>query len=278
MRESGKIIKNQVKDFYNEEGWRPADGEFYADTFHFEDLRRVTDTYRSKCHLRVKRHLKHEGKFLLDVGSGALPYPEYHSYSEGYQYHLCGDLSFQALLEAKKNLGSKGAYVQCDITNLPYKSNSLDGFVSLHTIYHVPAEEQLHAFQELYRVLDHDSCGVIVYRWGKYSPMMLLLTPQVYLKKAINRLKITISKNDTKQIQPKLYFYTHNYRWIIRNLSPTMSLKLFVWRSVSVPFLRSYIHERFWGKKILSLIYAMEEKFPFLMGKIGEYPMFVIGK
>lgn len=53
---------------------------------------------------------------------------------------------------------------------------------------------------------------------------------------------------------------------------------ILVWRSISVLFLKTYIHGALLGKQILALIYRLEERFPHLAGRLGQYPMFIIKK
>jgi len=38
------------------------------------------------------------------------------------------------------------------MTNMPFKDNAIDGFISLNTIYHILKIEQVTAMKELYRV------------------------------------------------------------------------------------------------------------------------------
>ncbi len=99
--------------------------------------------------MRVKRHLAPTGDFLLDAGSGPVQYDVYLTYSQDYRYRVCMDLSVVALQEARKRLGEKGIYVNADISNLPFKDDTFDGIVSLHTIHHVPIEEKVGVYKGL---------------------------------------------------------------------------------------------------------------------------------
>jgi hypothetical protein len=68
-------IKRQVREFYDQVGWQTESDGFYQNA-RYEDLRPVSREYIHRCHLRVNRHLKREGKYLLDAGSGPVQYPE----------------------------------------------------------------------------------------------------------------------------------------------------------------------------------------------------------
>jgi SAM-dependent methyltransferase/uncharacterized protein YbaR (Trm112 family) len=269
--------KKLVQDFYNKRGWHADEEGNYEDAVIFEDLRDVSKEYIKKCHDRVSSFLNPSGKYLLDAASGALQYDDYRQYSEKYKYRVCVDLSFQALCEVKKKLGEKAICVLCDMTKMPFKDGVMDGFVSLNTVYHIPKDEQVTAISELYRLLAKNGKGVVVYDWYKHSPWMnfwlLPFRGVVFIRNRTRDLfkRMTGSKTEDKM----LYFYAHNYQYLKTHLPP---FKLKVWRSVSVPFMKAYIHPWLFGKQILDWLYNKEEKEPEECGLKGEYPMFVFEK
>jgi SAM-dependent methyltransferase len=177
--------------------------------------------------------------------------------------------------------------VQCDVTRLPFASQTLDGIVSLHTIYHVPADEQKKALSELFRTLAPGKQAVVVYSFARYSWLLKLLgiPAKVYRgsRKAVGDLlraiKVKPTLTDTPQEQHgKLYFFPHGYHWFKEQIRPNMPFTLHTWRSVTVTFTRSSIHPRLLGKFWLSFLYRLEEWFPRWFGKNGAYPMFVFKK
>ena len=269
--------KEWVRDFYDQKGWQQDEAGNYTDAVIYEDLRPVSADYIKKCHERVSRYLHPSGKYLLDAASGTIQYAEYLAYSANYTYRICADFSFQALKEAQKKLGTKGIYVLCDITHLPLKKGSVDSFVSLHTIYHIPKEQQTKAIRELYRVLKPEGKGVVVYDWFKHSSWMnTWLFPFRALMFARNRVVRTLGKVAAARLTTgRLYFYAHTLDYFQKHLPP---FRLRVWRSLSVPFLRYYIHPWFFGKQILDKVYHKEEKDPEECGRKGEYPMLVFEK
>lgn len=277
LKETISADKQLVKNFYDEKGWFADEEGNYEDAVIFEDLRDVTKDYIKKCHDRVNRYLNPSGTYMLDAASGALQFPDYLQYSANYKYRICVDFSFQALSEAKKKLGDKGICVLCDMTNMPFKDGSIDGFVSLNTIYHIPKDEQVTAMKELHRVLAPKGKGVIVYEWFKHSPWMnLWLLPfrgATFIKNRFNRL---VSKFTSKPPAKMLYFHAHPYDYFKANLPFNFQLK--VWRTVNVPFMKVYIHGPLFGKKILNWLYEKEEKNPEKYGLKGEYPIFIFEK
>lgn len=273
MSEDKKLVKN----FYDQRGWHANAAGDYEDAVIFEDLRPVSKDYLKKCHDRVSRFLHPTGDYLLDAASGALQFPDYLQYSEKYRYRVCVDLSFQALSEVKRKLGAKAICVLCDMTNLPFRDGVMGGFVSLNTVYHIPKDEQVTAIRELYRVLKPGGKGVVVYDWYKHSPWMNIgLLPFrgfVFIRNRVAGAfrKMAGSTDDGKM----LYFYAHDYDYMKQNLPP---FQLRVWRSVSVPWMKVYVHSWLGGRRILERLYAREEREPEVCGLKGEYPMFVFEK
>lgn len=280
--------KQLVKDYYDLQGWKKERGELFTDAARFEDLRPVVNDYRIKCHLRVNRYLVKGGKFLLDVASGPVQYPEYLSYSEGYQYRICADISFTALKEARKVIRDSDFCVQCDITRLPFASGVVDGAVSLHTIYHVPSGEQQKAFLEFQRVLALGKQGVVVYSFARSSGFLKLLmvpaTIYARIRTAVGnllrglKLRPALAAADPQKQEGKLYFHSHSLRWFEEQVKPLIDYQLYSWRSVTVNFTRSSIRTKLGGKFFLALLYRLEDSFPGWFGKHGAYPMFVINK
>jgi SAM-dependent methyltransferase len=286
MMDSDTEIKHRVREFYDQVGWQTESDGFYQNA-SYEDLRPVSRDYIHDCHLRVLRHLNPNGRFLLDAGSGPIQYPEYLEYSRGYHYRVCADISFVALQEARKRIGSHGLYVVCDVAYLPFKSNSFDGEVSLHTIHHLPLEEQLRAYQELQRTLGNSGKGVIVNGWD--SPLLTIffnfwisLYERLYAlfrphPKAANLENASIS-SAVESGSRGTFVRKQNAALLEKEVGSIMPIQIWCWRSVSVHFLRSFIHERFAGRFLLRLIFWFEERFPHFLGKVGQYPLIVMVK
>jgi ubiquinone/menaquinone biosynthesis C-methylase UbiE/uncharacterized protein YbaR (Trm112 family) len=284
--------KKILQDFYDSIGWQKEKQEAasFVDALKWEDLRPVSSEYIHKCHVRVNRYLRNQGTYLLDAGSGPIQYPEYLQYSEGFDYRICIDISFLALKEAQKKLGDKGIYILGDITNIPLRDNCVDGAVSLHVIYHIPKDEQIAALREIHRVLNPGSSAVVVYSWPNSRMLKWWLFPRRVkriFQRQIRNMKSLVKKilhweNRTRPaassaIPLKPYHFTHSQAYFETNLKE-MNFEIAVWRSVSVPFLRMYIHPHLFGTAILRWIYRREEGNPALYGRIGQYPLFVIRK
>ena len=283
--------KIEMVAFYDQLGWQLDENEMFVDAARFEDLRPVTRDYIHRCHLRLARYFAPSGDFLLDIASGPVQYPEYEAYSNQYKRRICADISFVALRAAQKKLGDHGIYVLCDITNIPLLENTMDAFLSLHTIYHVPASEQASAFTELQRVLKSGRTGVVVYSWGKKALLMRIVTPWLKFMKGCRgffvdlrkRLRPKSSKDQEKKIAAdarfeKPYFHAHTYQWMRKEVFPLGYTDMACWRSVSVPFLRNLVHPHFGGKQFLAVLYWLEGRFKHFFARYGQYPILICKK
>ena len=279
-------VKQQVREFYDQIGWQIVAGGIYQNA-RYEDLRPVSAEYIHRCHMRVNRHLAAQGRYLLDAGSGPIQYPEYLTYSRGFQYRVCADISIVALKEARKRIGDHGLFVVADVANLPFKPGVFDGSVSLHTLHHLPLEEQKNAYRELYRVLAEGRSAVLVNGWT-VSPLMNRLQPLVRLMERVGTwIARRRGKVEAAQPQPAAkktakptgtFVEKLDAAWLRRELDSQMGLEIWVWRSVSVRFLRAVIHAPLAGRLWLRLLYGLEERYPQYFGENGQYPLIVLSK
>lgn len=275
-------IKQQVREFYNRVGWQEQSDGFYQNA-SYEDLRPVSQEYVHKCHLRVLRHLNPSGRFLLDAGSGPIQYPEYLEYSRGYAYRVCADISIVALQQARKRIGRHGLYVVCDVAFLPFKAGCFDGAVSLHTLHHLPMEQHVRAYQEVHRTLAVNSRAVIVNGWDR-PPLSVLMDAWINL---VNRLRTwkrpqpeaeAMAQANQSATRRGTFVRKETAAWLQKDVGSLVPIQIWCWRSVSVRFLRTMIHERLAGRYLLRLLYWKEELFPHFLGKYGQYPLVELRK
>ena len=292
---SDENIKKNVREFYDRVGWQMVSGEVYQNA-EYEDLRPVSRDYIHKCHLRINRHLAPQGEFLLDAGSGPVQYPEYLTYSEGYTARVCMDISIVAMREARKRLGEKDRYVVADIAHLPFKSDAFDGIVSLHTIHHVPMEDKVPAYEELYRVLIPGRKMAIVNGWTN-APLMVRMKP--FMNRMARFHNWWLRRVKKQEIEPAAekpvvqketeieekksgpagtFVQKLTAEWLTQALTGKMPFDILVWRSVNVAFLRAAIYPEWGGKFWLKVIYGLEEILPRWLGRIGQYPLVVVSK
>jgi len=287
-------VKQKVRNFYDQIGWREV-GEGVYQNARYEDLRPVSREYIHRCHMRVMQHFKPEGQYFLDAGSGPIQYPEYLEYSRGYRARVCADISIVALREARQRIGDRqtgghGLFVVADVANLPFRPGVFDGLMALHTIHHLPIEEHRAAYSELYRVMGGNTSAVVVNGWDTSLLMVLFVSPLRWIRRTRKRAQRYFGKSTSRKAQddeeeiiarpePKGTFVSkRNAVWLQKEIGSEIPLEIRVWRSVSVRFLRAYIHPWLGGRWILRLLYWSEERFPHFFGKYGQYPLIVIRK
>ncbi len=274
--------KEAVQSFYDSKGWQKDDEGVFVDTALFLDANPGVEDYMARCRARVKDFLPAAGTYLLDVASGPVQFAEYQSYSASYDHRVCVDLSAVALAEARRNVGDDGVYVVGDVTNLPFEDDSLDGVSSLHTLYHVPHDEQAKAFREIYRVLKPGGTAVVVYfwqttPWGNRSlPMKIALLPGRVLRRVAARVR-GITSGTGNAAQDELYYHAHDLQWFEQENWP-FEPEVRSWSSVNTDFLRKYVPKTGPLRRLPAAIFWAEERFPHLLGRVGRYPMIVIRK
>jgi SAM-dependent methyltransferase len=292
-------IKQEVREFYDQVGWQEVSAGVYQNA-HYEDLRPVSRAYIHRCHMRVTEYLEPQGRYLLDAGSGPIQYPQYLEYSRDYSRRVCVDISIVALQEARRRIGDHGLFVVADIANLPFKPDIFDGIVSLHTIHHLPLPEHEQAYRELYRVLARSGRAVVVNGWE--SALMASFNHPIRWVEKLYAWKQRISgssqapdasaygKDGATAPEKEVgnlafsagpqgtFVHKHNARWLKDHVGLAMPVEIRVWRSVSVRFLRTFIHDGKGGRQLLRLLAWLEERFPRFFGEKGVYPLIVIKK
>lgn len=277
--------KQEVRRFYDRIGWHEESEGFYQNA-RYEDLRPVSHGYIHRCHLRVKRYLQPNGQFLLDAGCGPIQYPEYLSYSAGYLFRVCVDISIVALQEAGTRIGDHGLFVVADVANLPFKSDVFDGIVSLHTLHHVSIPDQKKSYYQFQRLMTAGASSVVVNGW-KSSPLMKGMLPLMKVMERLFRQKSakTPTLEDTLEKTPSPLEKEPTGTFVqkltaprLREMLQGLDIEIRCWRSVSVRFLRGVIQPALLGRFWLWLLYYLEDIFPRFFGERGQYPMVILRK
>lgn len=275
--------KQDVREFYDHIGWQKVSKGTYQNA-RFEDLRSVSHSYIHKCHLRVNRYLDPTGIYLLDAGSGPIQYPEYLTYSEGYKFRVCLDISIVALVEARNRIGNDhGLFVIADVVNLPFKNDVFEGIVSLHTLHHLPGGDYVSAYQDLKRVLKKGSKAVVVNGWDESMLMNWFRRPILLMERLFKEQPSSYEQKNTAEIKAKkkpkgTFVHKLNAQRLRKMLGEGFPVSINVWRSVSVRFTRAMIHPFLLGRFWLWILYDLENLFPNYFGEKGQYPLITFTK
>jgi SAM-dependent methyltransferase len=274
--------KQEVRQFYDQVGWSQEEDGNYQNA-RYEDLRPVSQEYISRTRLRVNQHLLPSGRFLLDAGSGPVQYAEYLTYSEGYNYRICADISITALQEAKKRLGDHALCVVADVANLPFKESAFDGIVSMHTVHHLPVNEHRAAYGELYRALGKDKKAVVVNGWG--APLLMQMAKPfiriakfIRFKRSGKEFSLIKKKKAAQAADVGTYIKKTSASWLKNELADLTNIEIYAWRSLNTHFLRTFIHAFAGGAFFLKITFWLEDIFTRFYGKHGQYPMVVFKK
>ncbi len=151
-----------IYSFYNSIGWKEKN-KVFEDAKLFEDLRKNSKKYVSKCRKRILNYIPKKGFHILDFASGPIQYPEYLGYSKNFNMRHCVDFSKDAIKIAKKKIGKKGKFYCGDFLKLKFKKNFFDCSLSLHTIYHLHKNKQKNAVKKLIQITKPGSPIIIIY-------------------------------------------------------------------------------------------------------------------
>jgi SAM-dependent methyltransferase len=257
--------KEETRCYYDGFGWQTSDG-MYGEVKAFTDVRSAPWSYTSRCIRRVGKFIARKGRYLLDVASGPIPYPEYIELQQGFKYRVCVDLSVEALKEAQRKLGYRGIYILADMTRLPLATGSIDAAVSFHTVYHIPADEQANAFLELHRVLRNGAVGAVVYSWG-YSPIT------ARLNRLLDRRGAPAAAGTSES---GLYYHAHEKEWFLGRPWP-FSYEVRAWRTMGSSILQRLGNGPL-NRIAYRLLYVLESIFSSFLGRHGQYPLILIRK
>lgn len=258
MNVGNRDEESAVRNFYDDVGWRIASSGHTHDAEAAEDLRSAASAYVTRCRSKLVEHLPDEGDLLLDAGSGPIQYPEYLTYSDRFRRRICVDLSQRALVEAREKLGSeKGVYINTSITRLPFADASADAVVSLHVIYHVPAEDQALAVFELLRVCRPGSPILVVYS----NPNR----PLAWVRRLLRRTPHPRNP----------YFHAYPLKWW-RRFEATAAVEMLPWRLLTAGESRRLIPDNRFGERVFRLIAWLESSFPRAALHLGAYPMIIL--
>lgn len=265
----------EILDFYESAGWTEDTQGQFGDTKAFTDGRAVSVDFSDRCMARLGKYFRKGGQYLLDAGSGPIPHDELLRFGDRFQQRVCLDLSVQGLQTAKRKLGDRGVYVQGDLTNLPLKTGSMDAVTCNHVLYQIPAELQLKALLELWRVLKPGGIAVVVYFWPT-SPLDWRL--QQIAKRIFGmRVAQPDQADSAAQSHVELPHNTLPESWFQSQKLP-FQYTVDTFRVVSQSFLKSNVSNDWRGRAFVNFLFAFQVLAPGFCGKHGALPAIVIRK
>jgi len=256
--------EEKVSDFYNTIGWEKKSG-VTEDARQWEDMRNCSKEYVSNCRKRLLKYIPESGINFLDMASGPIQYSEYVDYSKGFLKRYCVDLSSKALEDAESRIGDHGVFLHGSFLDFDLEESFFDCTVSLHTIYHMDKDHQEKAVRKLLHVTKADKPVIIVYS----NPFNI-----------ISKILFMLRKFTGRRINPdekKLYFYQHPNTWW-EKFSDVAKVEMFPWRSLSTRVQTKLIPDNKIGRKMLSVLFYLEDRFPNFFVKHFAYSMIIMHK
>jgi ubiquinone/menaquinone biosynthesis C-methylase UbiE len=252
--------------FYRTVGWESEEG-ITEDAKRWEDLRPAAAEYVSRCRLRILPHIPDRGDNILDMASGPIQYPEYLEFSRNYSRRYCVDLSENALAQAKRRIGDHGVFLQGSFFDIPLEADFFDCALSLHTIYHMNRDRQEEAVRKLIRVVKPGRPVIIVYS----NPDTWIAS----LKSIVTLRFLRRKSEDGSGSEP--YFYRFPMAWWQR-FTDVARVQVLPWRSFAANAQRALIPDNALGRRMLGILFRLEERFPEFFIRHFQYPMIVLTK
>jgi ubiquinone/menaquinone biosynthesis C-methylase UbiE len=261
--------ETRVTDFYGSIGWETND-EVTEDARLWEDLREHAASYVSRCRLRVLRHIPEHGRYLLDMASGPIQYPEYLEFSKNFEKRYCVDLSEKALDAARSRIGDHGVFLHGSFFDIDVDDNFFDCAVSLHTIYHMDRDRQEEAVRKLLRVTKVGKPVIVVYS----NPFTVI--DGFGIPRKIRR---TIGRwvRPSRKSERGVYFHAHPLGWWDR-FSEVADVRILPWRAFAAHHQKRFFPDSPFGERMLDRLFRLEDRFPGLFVRLFQYPMIVLVK
>lgn len=253
-------VSKSIQEFYEDIGWEEH-GDQTEDAVRWEDSRPVAAQYVSSCRRRVQEYIPEQGEKILDAASGPVQYPEYIDYSKGYRERYCVDLSARALEKARERLGDHAVGIQGNIVELDLPDEFFDCTISLHTIYHIAADQQEKAVRNLLRMTRAGRPVIIVYS----NPNSLLGR----VSRLLGRGKPPSSDD--------IYFHPHPLEWWSR-FEDTATVSIMPWRFLAAQDSKSLVPNNALGRALFMWLFKWEERHPAAAARWGRYPIVILKK
>jgi len=263
-----KTAEQITSNFYNKVGWETQE-EITEDARRWEDLREFSKEYVSKCRFRVLKYIPESGENILDMASGPIQFKEYLEYSKYFNKRYCIDLSLSALEKAEKLIGDHGVFLHGSFFDIQLENNFFDCAISLHTIYHMDKNKQEEAVRKLLDITKPGKPVIIVYS----NPNSIMGSVLYQFARSLKR----IFKKAKNNIDNDLYFYSHPNNWWKR-FNDVANIQVVPWRSFDSDIQKRIIPNNKFGRKILNLLFTLEERYPNFFVKHFQYPMIILTK
>lgn len=277
-----KDVEQIVTDFYEDYGW-VSDGDNNGEDKSFRQFRDFyTNYYNEVTRARELGQFEGINGKLLIAGGGDLP-DSHQKIANTFSSVCCVDLSRRSLDICKKKLGDKGEYVHSSILDMPVSDNYTNAVFCSHVVYHIDANQQAAAIEQLIRVTKPGGKIVISYH-NPNAPQNLLDSVVLAIKWPFRKVKKIISKrseskgsNGVTAPAPTLYFKSLPLRFW-KQFEASCEVDILPWQVFSASQEAKYIRSDAAAERFYTWAASFEEKNPRLAVRLWSYPLVVLTK
>ncbi|MCF8378298.1 MAG: class I SAM-dependent methyltransferase [Bacteroidales bacterium] len=278
MQEKKSFGSDEVKAFYNSQGWKKSeDGKFYdTQLFGNKFSGKIIDQLERLRIKRVREVLENSGTQhnFIEAGCGANPAIFVLDLCDQYTGVDFSSTGLHETGEILKMSTAKHQLVEADICEMPFQDETFDTSYSAHVIYHIPSKSgQRQAFDEILRVTK---------KGGKAIFILANPRPLLFPIRLIKRLIIDTPFLDQliNGVRPKavLPYKPQTIKWMKRKLGKHGDVKVISFGLSSTYIKRNVSEKSFFGRLFWKTLYWLEYKAPKTSAYLGNYVMLVVTK
>jgi SAM-dependent methyltransferase len=217
------------------------------------------------------------------MASGPIQYDEYLEYSRHFRKRYCVDLSRAALDNAKCKIGDHGVFLHGNFLEMDVETDFFDCCISLHTIYHIHADQQENAVRKLLSCAKRGAPVIVIYanpdsfhltRTTLFRAARTLAYPLKLLRRRL-RPRPDSSRHGEIELNP--YYHAHPLSWWVR-FEDQASIEFHPWRTFSSDTQKTYFPDNRIGTWLFAALFWLEDHAPKFFLRNGCYPMIVMRK
>lgn len=164
---------------------------------------------------------------------------------------------------------------------MDFQQNFFDCAISLHTIYHIPAELQQQAVEKLISTVK-SGCPVIIIYGNPWSLEQLFLfgPNRVFRNLFKGRLGMSLAQEKSEHAEVRrgdLYYHVNRLSWWSQ-FSSTCDVSIYPWRTFGAAVQKIFFPANALGALMFRVLFVLEDLFPFFFRQFASYPMIVLIK
>jgi SAM-dependent methyltransferase len=268
----GHEVENVVKDFYETYGWVKADARSGEDTLFREFPEYYYRFYEKNTLRRTLSCFDGVNGKVLIAGCGDMP-DNHIAIARRFSEISCIDISERALAATAEKIGDEATYTHGSILHAPFPENAFDAVLCAHVLYHVDANEQARAVDEMIRVAKPGGRVVIV-----YSNPDSIFAREFWRRSWLGRLVARRrGRGQPPTGKPPLYFACHSLAWW-RRFEPRCAVRFLPWDIMGSQQARLLLRGRMAPILVYRAAAWLERVAPAVAVRLWQYPIVVMEK